>query len=155
MIYHLRMNIITIIILTFISSFSVCLTDISRREIPNKINIALLALNSILSIYLGYFNCSVIVFFVLLILFSPLWFLGYFGGGDLKLLCVFSIAIHPIFSLLYIALIGLIGGVQIIIMAIYYKMMNKNMFENGIPYGIPISISGFSFCVISALYIGF
>lgn len=155
MTYHLGMNIVIIIILTFISSFSVCLTDISRREIPNKINITLLTLNTILAIYLGYFNCSVIVFFVILILFSPLWFFGYFGGGDLKLLCVFSLAIHPIFSLLYIALIGLIGGVQIIIMAIYYRIKNRNMFENGIPYGIPISISGFFFSVISALYTGF
>ena len=148
------MNISLLIIPILSLSYAICLSDITRREIPNYLNKSLLILSSLQSIYLGYFNHSFVVFIVFLSIFFPLWLFNFFGGGDIKLVCVFSLAIHPSFSLLYIVSIGFIGAAQVVIMMLFYKKNGRAIFENGIPYGIPICISGVSFCVLSALYIG-
>ena len=77
--------------------------------------------------------------------------MGFIGGGDVKAICVFALAIKPDFIAFYFILIGILGAIQVFIMIVYDSLFKKVQMKKGIPYGIPISISSFMLLIISLL----
>ncbi|MGD8170580.1 A24 family peptidase [Vibrio sp. TRT 21S02] len=134
----------------FVTAF-ICWSDGTQRKISNRINKTVLFTNAVAALCYGFIWDSVpfaVGGFVILLL---LWLLGVFGAGDVKLLSAFLVGIKPDLLFPALIMIGLLGGVQLVVMTIWYKSKKLPMFENGIPYGIPISLSCFVFATLSAL----
>jgi prepilin peptidase CpaA len=85
-----------------------------------------------------------------LIIFLTFWYLGFIGGGDVKAICSFTLGVKPDLMVFYFISIGLIGAVQVVFMFAYDQLLGKLQINKGIPYGIPISISGV-LCVVLSL----
>ncbi|WP_299014201.1 prepilin peptidase [uncultured Photobacterium sp.] len=135
--------IFALISLLFIVSVQICYKDITHRTISNKavglvlILCLLISLKvSLLGDSIGYATLIVVIGFVVSIC-------GVIGGGDIKLLTAYSLAINPNYLSLVFISIGFIGGLQAIytigISTIIRKQSVKH--QEGLPYGVPISIS--------------
>ncbi len=75
-----------------------------------------------------------------------LWMMNVVGGGDVKLIGALFLGVHSEYMLLAMIAIGLLGGIQILLMWMTTIFRQTPPFKNGIPYTIPIGISGlFSF----------
>ena len=131
-----------IILFYFILCITVCIYDIRYRTIPNKTIKIIFFLSIITSVYQGYFLNSTLYFIYTLVTFLIFWYLGLIGGGDVKAICSFTIGIKPDLIVFYFISIGLIGAVQVMFMLTYDYFFKKSKIKIGIPYGIPISISG-------------
>jgi len=140
---------VTIVIINIACASHSCISDHQHRTISNRICKLLFITNIIAAFYYGYGIQSVtitsVIFFILIII----WLIGAFGAGDIKLLCAFSVGIKPELTLACLVSVGLIGGLQLVVMFLIGLMTKTNIFEKGIPYGIPISISGVAFTALS------
>ncbi|EGQ9707633.1 prepilin peptidase [Vibrio parahaemolyticus] len=85
------------------------------------------------------------------ICFFILWLINIVGGGDVKLIGALFLGVNDEYMLAAIVAIGLLGGIQILVMWLMSVYRKKTPFENGIPYTIPIGISGFFFFYMSLI----
>ncbi|NIY84148.1 prepilin peptidase [Vibrio hepatarius] len=133
-------------------SIMVSWTDIKYRKIPNPHVIFILLLTSLLSISLGYFTQTVGIAVLVLIAAMLLWRKGFIGGGDVKLLAVFSLGVNPQYQLLVLLLMTCFTFVQLVIASISCRAERcRFSLDKGIPLGIPISFSYWLGCVLSVL----
>ncbi len=85
------------------------------------------------------------------ICFFILWLINIVGGGDVKLIGALFLGVNDEYILAAIVAIGLLGGIQILVMWLMSVYRKKTPFENGIPYTIPIGISGLFFFYMSLI----
>ncbi|EIZ1342255.1 prepilin peptidase [Vibrio parahaemolyticus] len=85
------------------------------------------------------------------ICFFILWLINIVGGGDVKLIGSLFLGVNDEYMLAAIVAIGLLGGVQILVMWLMSVYRKKTPFENGIPYTIPIGTSGLFFFYMSLI----
>ncbi|EGQ8408569.1 prepilin peptidase, partial [Vibrio parahaemolyticus] len=85
------------------------------------------------------------------ICFFILWLINIVGGGDVKLIGALFLGVNDEYMLAAIVAIGLLGGIQILVMWLMSVYRKKTPFENGIPYTIPIGISGLFFFYMSLI----
>lgn len=141
-----------IITLNITLSIYICLSDYYFRKIKNHTSLLIFINNLYPFIYYSTSHIETILFFSALHLFLYyLWKLNYIGGGDVKLLLAFAIGIEFNFYILYLATIGILGGGVVLIMHIFSSLKNKSAFKDGVPYGIPISISGSFYSTLSII----
>ncbi len=79
------------------------------------------------------------------VFFFSLWLFGFIGGGDVKLISVFVVGIAPQFTVLTVCMVGILGGLQL---GVAY-MLQQQPFSRGVPYGVPIVLSGLAFTFLS------
>ncbi|WP_283132144.1 A24 family peptidase [Enterovibrio norvegicus] len=132
------------------SSIAVILSDVRHRRISNVIIlvigvtcILMSVKNNLLSLHF-YQSISVLLFGLILFRF------GILAAGDSKLLAVYSIVIDPSYFQLSLILTGIIGGVLATVILIR-KKISDNKPDDGVPYGIPIVISGLMGIYLSKL----
>jgi|GEM_PF-1545852 len=140
---------INVVIINIVCAVQSCISDHKYRTLPNKICKLLFITNFIASFYFGYFIQSATITSIIFLVLLIVWLIGGFGAGDIKLLCAFSIGIKPELTVACLVLVGFLGGFQLVVMYIVGLMTKTNLFEKGIPYGIPISISGVAFTALS------
>ncbi|WCE32566.1 A24 family peptidase [Vibrio sp. SCSIO 43137] len=126
-------------------SVRIIFCDIKTRRIPDVLSACVLLVGLINAWISGFVVDSIPVAFIVFIIFFVLWFLKVMGGGDVKLIVAFTVGIAPQFTLLMLCITGLLGGIQLGIMYLY----QQQPFTRGIPYGVPIVISGLFFSLIS------
>lgn len=123
--------------------------DIRYRIVKHRF-IFLIIANSLASLYYSPapFN-QVQVSTCVFITFFLLWLMNVIGGGDVKLIGALFLGVHSEYMLLAMIAIGLLGGIQILFMWIMAIFRQTSPFINGIPYTIPIGISGLYFFFLS------
>ena len=142
---------VSLIVVNLTCAIKACISDHKSRTISNSLCKTLFVINSIAACYYDYVFQSATTTFVIFSVFILMWLVGCFGAGDIKLLCAFTIGIKPDITIAFLVMVGLLGGVQVTIMYLAGIASSKKVFEKGIPYGIPISISGLVFSTISFL----
>ncbi|MZI96070.1 hypothetical protein F9817_23075 [Vibrio sp. CAIM 722] len=116
-------------------------TDVLYRRISNLDVIIILI--TILILRLNEIDYRVTTQFLLVL---GLGFLvvsfGICGAGDIKLLSVLSLAIHPNWFILVVVLMLWLGGILAGSIWLFYKFRYPNQrYTGGVPYAIPIVIS--------------
>ncbi|MCG9579876.1 prepilin peptidase [Vibrio tubiashii] len=142
---------ISFIVVNLTYTIKACISDYKSRTISNSLCKTLFVINSIAACYYDYVFQSATTTFVIFSILILMWLVGCFGAGDIKLLCAFTIGIKPDITIACLVMVGLLGGVQVTIMYLVGIASSKKVFEKGIPYGIPISISGLAFSLLSFL----
>ncbi|MEZ8100901.1 prepilin peptidase [Vibrio bivalvicida] len=142
---------ITFITLNILCSFRACNSDHKYRTISNNLCKLIVVINSIAACYYGYILQSTLTTAIIFLVLVVVWLFGCFGAGDIKLLCAFLLGIKPELTIACLVMVGGLGGVQLVVMYLIGLATNKSLFEKGIPYGIPISISGFACTTLSFL----
>ncbi|WP_039958083.1 prepilin peptidase [Vibrio sinaloensis] len=125
---------------------TICLSigwnDLQHRVVKNK---SVLLLAGILAFSIFLFDSKIHLIQASLVLISGmcLWKVGVFGAGDIKLASVFAIFIAPDYSLLVLFLMLVIGGVEALLYLLIRTTYPHLIRHGGIPFAIPIVISGF------------
>ncbi len=121
-------------------------TDISKRLIYDKVNIAIAAIAPLFWLADGTFTFWGVGFHLLTTivafgLFAIFFHIGAMGGGDLKLITALSLWFQwdEVIRLMFVA--SLAGGVVTIIFAIIHKL-KQGTGRARIPYGVAIAIGG-------------
>lgn len=79
-----------------------------------------------------------------------LYFISFWGGGDTKLAIAFLPAISEQYVVLFVVGIGLSGGVLLAIYLFFgFQQGVDKIKKSGLPFGIPICISGLFFVAAS------
>ncbi|HHF2874832.1 prepilin peptidase [Vibrio alginolyticus] len=125
--------------------------DIRYRIVKHRF-LLIIFITSLLSLLftpepLAQLTVSISVF----ICFFILWLINIVGGGDVKLIGALFLGVNDEYMLAAIVAIGLMGGIQILVMWLMSVYHKKNFFENGIPYTIPIGTSGLFFFYMSLI----
>jgi prepilin peptidase CpaA len=102
------------------------------------------------------FCCCLLLFFLtnnyvaigyilgVFIVSNVLFALGVVGGGDVKLMAAVSFAIPVKYQTDFIAAVLMLGGVLAIMIIIISKLFKRPDWKRlGVPYAVPISLSGF------------
>lgn len=128
----------------------VCYTDIKFRKIENwvlKVFIATICISLVLNV-----GVQVSVYQVLyglaFSIFGMFFLHRIIGAGDIKLVSIFLLMIDTNYYHLFLMLSLLLGGGVAVIYIIRHIFIGKSNKE-GVPYGIPISISGYFFLLAS------
>jgi prepilin peptidase CpaA len=132
--------------ITLFLAFYLCkiiYTDITLRMIKNREVMAV-------------FCCCLLLFFLtnnyvaigyilgVFIVSNVLFALGVVGGGDVKLMAAVSFAIPVKYQTDFIAAVLMLGGVLAIMIIIISKLFKRPDWKRlGVPYAVPISLSGF------------
>ncbi|WP_238118052.1 prepilin peptidase [Vibrio cincinnatiensis] len=131
---------LVIVIYTFLTLYlvKVIYSDSKYRIIHNQDVLTLAFLNLILcSVSTNYLG--MIAGFVILLLGLVLFFFDIFGAGDIKLISVLSLSIHPklwFFTLFLIVLLGGVVAAWMIIIALVTG--ERKIIHHGVPYSIAI-----------------
>ncbi|MCY9803664.1 prepilin peptidase [Vibrio scophthalmi] len=137
-------------LLLVILSCYVSFQDITRRIIPNKS----CGLIFLITIYLAFVSRSWMYdwdTFIGICFLLFLYFISFWGGGDTKLAIVFLPAISTQYVLLFLVGIGLLGGVLVLVyMMVGLIRRTDTIKTSGLPFGIPICVSGL-FCVTASI----
>lgn len=126
-------------------------SDARNRFIPNRLVISVLVISAVVALLNDFFFQSLLYALVVFGFFLVLWLANVLGGGDIKLVVAYSVGVEPQFTVFMICFIGLLGGLQIAVMYIWGGLRKKPAFERGIPYGIPIVLSGLFFSTLTLL----
>ncbi len=129
------------------SVLSICIifSDVRTRTIPNYLVLGVL-ITSILNAWMnGFLAQSLFSALAVFVIFFSLWLFGFIGGGDVKLVSVFVVGIAPQFTVLTVCMVGILGGLQL---GVAY-MLQQQPFSRGVPYGVPIILSGLAFTFLS------
>ncbi|MGR5195290.1 A24 family peptidase [Vibrio rotiferianus] len=136
-------------LISLINVMCIFYSDIRYRMVKHRF-VFLISITSLASLYYSPAPLSqVAVSTCVFIAFFLLWMMHVVGGGDVKLIGALFLGVHSKYMLSAIVTIGLLGGVQILLMWIIAIFRKKSPFENGIPYTIPIGISGLIFFYLS------
>lgn len=147
---NLLISISLLVVNTYLAT-KASISDYQSRTISNQICKLLFIVNLLGALYFGYFFDALVSTGICFAVLIGLWLLNVIGAGDIKLLCAFSVGIEPSLITLYLVSIGLLGGAQVVIIGLVSLLSGKNRYKMGIPYGIPISISGSVFVSLSFL----
>ncbi|CAH1530476.1 Type IV prepilin peptidase TadV/CpaA [Vibrio owensii] len=90
---------------------------------------------------------QVILTAAVFLIFFYLWMISVIGAGDVKLITSLTLGIKPELVLLYLVVIGLLGGLQ----ALCIWLNTGSIGERGLPFTLPISLSGFVFYSLTQL----
>lgn len=123
-------------------------SDVRKREIPNYLVTVIFIYSVVNSWFNGFLLQSTLITLLVFIPFFIFWKMNIIGGGDVKLIAAFSFGLSPSLIVPMICFIGLLGGGQIILMYSVAKLRNKIPFDRGVPYGVPIVISGWFFSLL-------
>lgn len=117
----------------------IVLTDIRFRLIPNKAVLPLLCTSILLSMNKGQYET--LLYGMAFLLIGIIFLVWFFAPGDIKLASVLVTLILPDYYLLTLVLTLFLGGV----LALAYLLIKGKEFtrERGLPYGVPICISGY------------
>ncbi|AMO55923.1 prepilin peptidase [Endozoicomonas montiporae] len=130
-----------ILILHLINAGIVVYSDVTRRVINNYQVLLVLILglftSGVANLQWGYWAVASIGLL--------LFFTGVVAGGDIKLLLAYLVGIDSRWWLLVFLLMAIIGGVLALGYLLYGVLINnvQGVRARGLPYGIPIVISGF------------
>ncbi|ENG7520593.1 prepilin peptidase [Vibrio harveyi] len=123
--------------------------DIRYRIVKHRF-IFIISITSLLSLYYSPSPFSqILVSTCVFTTFFLLWMMNVVGGGDVKLIGALFLGVHSEYMLLAMIAIGLLGGIQILLMWMMGIVRQSSPFKNGVPYTIPIGISGLFFFYIS------
>ncbi|MEZ9292275.1 prepilin peptidase [Vibrio lentus] len=137
------------IILNSFCTFTICRTDFKSRKIGNTLILFVFSISSLSSFHFEFINHSLLAMLVGGIVGGYLWKSSLLGGGDVKLIIAYIIGIKPIIIPHFLLLTGVIGGVVCYLFLLNARLKKNSTKEVTIPYGIPISISGFVFSTLS------
>lgn len=114
-------------------------TDIRFRLIPNRAILPLLFASLFLSISKGQYET--LLYGIAFLIVGVIFLVWFFAPGDIKLASVLVSLILPDYYLLTLVLTLFLGGV----LALSYLLIKGKKFtrERGLPYGVPICISGY------------
>lgn len=117
--------------------FSAALSDLRERRIPNSLIALGLSLGLAMSVTHPSFTAveSLLGAMAGLAVFLPFYFLGWLGGGDVKLFSV--LGAHAGYTTLFwfVPIIAVLGGV-VAIATLYYNRQFQT--EHQLPYAVPI-----------------
>ncbi|EKO3783119.1 prepilin peptidase [Vibrio harveyi] len=123
--------------------------DIRYRIVKHRF-IFIISITSLISLYYSPSPFSqILVSTCVFTTFFLLWMMNVVGGGDVKLIGALFLGVHSEYMLLAMIAIGLLGGIQILLMWMMGIVRQSSPFKNGVPYTIPIGISGLFFFYIS------
>lgn len=125
-------------------------SDVRNREIPNFLVAVIFVYGIVNSLLNGFLIQSTLITLLVFVLFLVFWKINVIGGGDVKLIVAFSFGLLPSLIVPMICFAGLLGGGQLVVMYSIAKLRNQPPFERGVPYGIPIVISGWFFSLLSS-----
>ncbi|WP_075710245.1 prepilin peptidase [Vibrio panuliri] len=132
-----------------ILSAVVSFCDLKSRTIPNSLAVAILIVSITFSNVDFDFNW-IVKAFLISFFFLALYAINIWGGGDAKIAIVFLPAISESFLILYLLVIGIVGGVVAFCYLIFaYLSEKENKYQIGLPYCVPICISGVTFALAS------
>lgn len=119
------------------------------RQIKNSNLICLMLL--VLFGWLDQPNLSVLPYaFLILVVGFFLHLFNILGAGDTKLICVLSLGIKIEFLVAFIYGVALLGGLFAIAFLTYGYFTNLEVVKKrGVPYAVPISISGGAMMLLS------
>ncbi|MBD1556784.1 hypothetical protein HC752_07530 [Vibrio sp. S9_S30] len=148
-----RMNVETIIQLVLFlglltTGFAACLSDVRHRIIPNQYSIIIGFISIALALISGFALESLPYAALVFIVGFIATIIGIWGGGDTKLLAAYALGIRPEFLAIAVLAMCMLGGVQIVVMLMRYRSIQA-IRENGIAYGIPITMSSAFFAFVS------
>jgi prepilin peptidase CpaA len=126
-------------------------SDVTRRTIKNQNVLAIFCCCMFLNI--GTNNYDAIIYsFGVLIFGSIIFFIGVCGAGDVKLMAAVSIAVPVAKQVDFIAYTLMIGGILAVMIIIMSKIFKRPDWKRlGVPYAIPISLSGFYYIAHSLM----
>ena len=131
-----------ILILLLMTVVYILFTDITKRQIYNNQVMAILVLSLVCS---GLTAFAPLPYLLAVITGLVLYAIGVFAGGDIKLILAFLPAIQLQYWSLVLMLIAIVGGI-LAIGYLAYGWSTKQMQEvreRGLPYGVPIALSGY------------
>lgn len=137
-----------IFIAIVLSLFIIC-SDIRHRKISNTLIFGVLIMSTITAWNNNFLLDSLLNALMIFVFFFALWSVNVLGGGDVKLIAAFSVGVTPPFIIQMLCLIGLLGGVQLVLIYFWSNISKKSLFKKGIPYGLPITLSGLIFMISS------
>ncbi|MEZ8534590.1 prepilin peptidase [Vibrio cyclitrophicus] len=123
--------------------------DIRFRTVKHRFVIIIIILGVISLVFSNNVIWQIASSFTIFCVFFILWMMNIIGGGDVKLIGALFIGIAPEYSIIALATAGILGGVQIYLMWICSLIAQKVPFANGIPYTIPLGLSGWFFFTLS------
>lgn len=137
-------------LVVFANFLAIFYVDVIYRVVKHRLIFVTLLLCTVSCIInsANIFNQLFTAFFVFSIFFL-LWLMNVLGGSDVKLIGSVFIGIKPEYSQITLLVIGLFGGVQIILMWVYGTIRRRSAFKHGVPYTIPIGVSGWIFFTLS------
>lgn len=127
-------------IMTFL--IFILIMDVKVRQIKNRYLLCLTFI--ILLTWVVKPNWSILPYTLLiLILGFVLHAFKVLGAGDTKLICVISLGVDPNYLVLFIYAIIFLGGLFALFYLIYGYFTDLELArQRGVPYAVPISISG-------------
>lgn len=143
---HLIIQLLGLFLLLVLSA-----SDIYKRYLDNKCILLLLVL--VLLGWLTQPNWSILPYtLVILAVGFVLFYFRLLAAGDIKLLAVLSLGIHPDYLPLTIVGITVIGGIMALGYLLYGLCTDLTVVrQKGIPYGVPISLVGGCAIYLSSL----
>ncbi|MCQ9085607.1 A24 family peptidase [Vibrio harveyi] len=136
-------------LISLISVMWIFYGDIRYRIVKHRF-IFIISITSLISLYYSPSPFSqILVSTCVFTTFFLLWMMNVVGGGDVKLIGALFLGVHSEYMLLAMIAIGLLGGIQILLMWMMGIVRQSSPFKNGVPYTIPIGISGLFFFYIS------
>lgn len=133
-------------VLMFFIFVRICYTDIFYREIENGVLVLLLIILFLFGLI--NLNSQLLVSLAFLVI-GGIFLKGIIAPGDIKLVAVILAATDINYVLLFFVMTLFIGGVLAIVYLIKNRFVDSSAKNNGLPYGVPISISGFLLLVTS------
>ncbi|SON49517.1 prepilin peptidase [Vibrio tapetis] len=133
-------------VLMFFIFVRICYTDIFYRKIENGVLVLLLI--TLFLFGLINLNSQLLVSLAFLVI-GGIFLKGIIAPGDIKLVAVILAATDINYVLLFFVMTLFIGGVLAIVYLIKNRFVDSSAKNNGLPYGVPISISGFLLLVTS------
>ncbi|MEZ8931834.1 MULTISPECIES: prepilin peptidase [unclassified Vibrio] len=125
--------------------------DIRFRTVKHRFVIIIIILGVISLVFSNNVIWQIASSFTIFCVFFILWIVNIIGGGDVKLIGALFIGIAPEYSIIALATAGILGGVQILLMWVSSLITHKDPFSNGIPYTIPLGLSGWFFFTLSLI----
>lgn len=127
----------------------VLIQDVRKREIRHRYLLCLVSL--ILVMWLENPNFYIVPYsFAILVVGFVLHVFDILGAGDSKLLCVISFGVDPELFFLFIYMTVFMGGLFALAYLIYGYFTNLKLARHrGVPYAVPISISGGAMILLS------
>jgi prepilin peptidase CpaA len=131
--------------------FKVVRTDLAHRRIENQDVMFILLCNVVIMVITS--NYSVAGYSATILIIGFLFFvLGVWGGGDAKLIVSLSLAVPVNVQIDFIATVLMLGGGLAVMIIIISKLFKRPDWKRlGVPYAIPISLSGFYYIAHSLM----
>ncbi|MGR5166220.1 prepilin peptidase [Vibrio astriarenae] len=137
-----------ITLLLIVLTILVSLSDIKYRKIGNRLCFMVFVFSMNIPDVQSIISMSKIY---ILVLSLVLFYLGYWGGGDTKLLVAYLPAIHQDYLLSTLVIITIVGGgissIYVLVNLIKHGKINSQI---TVPYGVAISI-GCSIGILASL----